>query len=507
MKYIVALDQGTTSSRAVVFDEAANLIAAQNIEFEQLYPNPGWVEHRPSDILNSQVEALKAAVQKSGVDVKDIAAIGITNQRETTIVWDKASGKPIANAIVWQCRRTAPLVAEICNTEDICADVCARTGLHPDAYFSASKIRWILDNVAGAKARAEAGELAFGTVDSWLIWNLTGATAGAGAVHATDRTNASRTMLYNIHEAAWDDTLLSLFDVPRAMMPEVLPSSALFGRVASGPLAGVPICGVAGDQQSALFGQCCFESGQAKNTYGTGCFLLMHTGEDARVSTHNLVTTIAATAPAAAFTPADKVEDALEGSVFIAGALVKWMVEELGILESPAASAAVAMSVEDTEGVYVVPAFTGLGAPYWDADARGAILGLTRGAGRAHIVRAGLEALAYQVADLVSAMEADAGRKLDVLNVDGGASANNFIMQFQADLLDTLVRRPRCTETTALGAAYLAGLFAGFWQSTDELKGLRASDTLFRAAITPEERQEKLAGWHKAVARVRTQGE
>ena len=505
-KYVIALDQGTTSSRTVLINARGEIVDMAQRTFPQIYPHPGWVEHDPADILNSQMVTLEEIIQRNNLSVREVAAIGITNQRETTMIWDRATGKPVANAIVWQCRRTAPLVAEICNTEDICADVCARTGLHPDAYFSASKIRWILDNTPGARERAEAGELAFGTVDAWLIWNLTGATASAGAVHATDRTNASRTMLYNIHEAAWDPTLLDLFGVPEGLLPKVLPSSALFGRVASGPLAGVPICGVAGDQQAALFGQCCFESGQAKNTYGTGCFLLMHTGTDAKTSTNNLVTTIAATAPESAFIPSDKVEYALEVSVFIAGALVNWMVEELQILETPAASAAVAMSVEDSNGVYVVPAFTGLGAPYWDAEARGAILGLTRGASRAHIVRAGLEALAYQVYDLVSAMQADAGCKLDVLNVDGGASANNFILQFQADLLDTLVRRPQCTETTALGAAYLAGLFAGFWQSTDELKGLRASDTLFRCRITDAERDEKLAGWHEAVARVRTQG-
>ena len=505
-KYVIALDQGTTSSRTVLINSRGEIVDMAQRTFPQIYPHPGWVEHDPAEILGSQMVTLEEIIARNNLTARDVAAVGITNQRETTMVWDRATGRPVANAIVWQCRRTAALVEEICSTEEVRAEVAARTGLHPDAYFSASKIRWILDETPGARERAEAGELAFGTVDAWLIWNLTGGTAAAGAVHATDRTNASRTMLYNIHEAAWDPVLLELFGIPKALLPAVLPSAALFGRVASGPLAGVPICGVAGDQQSALFGQCCFEAGQAKNTYGTGCFLLMHTGTDARVSTHNLVTTIAATAPADTFTASDKVEYALEGSVFIAGALVKWMVEELGILESPGASAAVAMGVEDTNGVYVVPAFTGLGAPYWDADARGAIVGLTRGAGRAHIVRAGLEALAFQVYDLVEAMQADAERKIDVMNVDGGASANNFIMQFQADLLDTLVRRPQCTETTALGAAYLAGLFTGFWQDTDELKRLRASDTLFRAGIGQEAREAKLAGWHDAVARVRTHG-
>ncbi|MBR2790221.1 MAG: glycerol kinase, partial [Eggerthellaceae bacterium] len=347
-KYVIALDQGTTSSRIVLINAHGEIVDMAQRTFPQIYPHPGWVEHDPADILNSQMVTLEEIVQRNNLSVRDVAAIGITNQRETTMIWDRTSGKPVANAIVWQCRRTAPLVAEICSTEEICADVCARTGLHPDAYFSASKIRWILDNTPGARERAEAGELAFGTVDSWLIWNLTGATATAGAVHATDRTNASRTMLYNIHEAAWDPTLLALFDVPEGLLPKVLPSSALFGRVASGPLAGVPICGVAGDQQAALFGQCCFDAGQAKNTYGTGCFLLMHTGTDAKTSTNNLVTTIAATAPESAFIPSDKVEYALEGSVFIAGALVKWMVEELQILENPPASAAVAMSVEDS---------------------------------------------------------------------------------------------------------------------------------------------------------------
>ncbi len=502
-RYVIALDQGTTSSRAVLIDHDGRIADIAQRTFPQIYPHPGWVEHDPAEILSSQMVTLEELISRNNLGAHNVAAIGITNQRETTVVWDKESGKPVANAIVWQCRRTAALVDEICNTEEIRADVCARTGLHPDAYFSAGKIRWILDETPGARERAQAGELAFGTVDSWLIWNLTGARAEYGAVHATDRTNASRTMLYNIHTAQWDPVLLELFGVPEAMLPTVLPSSALYGRVASGPLAGVPICGVAGDQQSALFGQCCFEPGQAKNTYGTGCFLLMHTGEEAKTSANNLVTTIAASAPVVPFEANSKVEYALEGSVFVAGALVKWLVEELGILESPTASAAVAMSVEDTNGVYVVPAFTGLGAPYWDAEARGAILGLTRGAGRAHIVRASLEALAYQVADLVHAMQADACRPIDVLNVDGGAAANNFILQFQADLLDTLIRRPQCTETTALGAAYLAGLFVGYWQDTAELKNLRSSDTLFRSAIEDSEREEKLVGWHEAVARVR----
>ncbi len=507
MSYVIALDQGTSSSRAVLVAQDGTIQDIAQRPFPQIYPHPGWVEHDPAEILNSQMATLEELISRNNLSVHNVAAIGITNQRETTVVWERESGKPVANAIVWQCRRTAPLVEEICPTEEICADVQARTGLRPDAYFSASKIRWILDHTPGAAKRAEAGELAFGTVDSWLIWNLTGGVAQHGAVHATDRTNASRTMLYNIHEAAWDPVLLDLFGVPGAMMPQVLPSSALYGYVASGPLAGVPICGVAGDQQSALFGQCCFEAGQAKNTYGTGCFLLMHTGTEARASASNLVTTIAASAPLGPFSAQEQTEYALEGSVFVAGALIKWLVEDLGILESPGASAAVALSVEDTNGVYVVPAFTGLGAPYWDADARGAILGLTRGTSRAHIVRAALEALAYQVTDLVDAMQADAGHPIDVLNVDGGASANNFMLQFQADMLNTLVRRPQCTETTALGAAYLAGLFVGFWQNTDELKSLRTSDTLFRATIDQQERNAKLAGWHTAVTRVRSQVE
>ena len=491
--YILALDQGTTSSRAIVFDRLGDIVSKAQYPFRQLYPQAGWVEHDPMEIWETERRA--AAQAAEGLEA-DIAGIGVTNQRETTILWDKTTGRPVYNAIVWQCRRTADMVESLCGDAEVARQITDRTGLVPDPYFSATKIRWILDNVEGARAAAEAGRLAFGTVDSWLIWTLT-----YGAVHATDVTNASRTMLYNIHEGCWDPWLLDLFGIPASMMPEVRPSASRFGETSNPGLAqGIPICGVAGDQQAALFGQRCFAPGHAKNTYGTGCFLLMHTGHEACRSHNGLITTIAASAPQTKGT-----EYALEGSVFMAGALIQWLRDELGLIGSAAESEELARSVPDTEGVYIVPAFTGLGAPYWDAGARGAIYGLTRGAGRAHLVRAALEALAYQVLDLVVAMEDDAGITMTTLNVDGGASANDFLMQFQADVMDRIISRPRNREATAMGAAFLAGLTTGFWRDTDELKRIGGASDVFSAKMDAAHRRKLIAGWHEAVARTRTQ--
>ena len=492
-KYVIALDQGTTSSRAALIDRAGRMVDVVQRPFQQIFPQPGWVEHNPQEILFSQLGSCTELIARHGLAAADVAAIGIDNQRETTIVWDPATGAPVCNAIVWQCRRTAEMVERICGAPEVREMVRAKTGLLPDAYFSASKIAWILENVPGARERAEEGELLFGTVDTWLIWVLTG-----GLVHATDPTNASRTMLYNIHEGRWDEELLALFGIPASMMPEVRPSSGIFGETSyPGLPAGIPIMGVAGDQQAALFGQCCFAPGEAKNTYGTGCFMLLNTGSEARTSEHGLVTTIAAAPPDAPAT-----QYALEGSVFVAGALIQWLRDELGIVRTAAETEALARSVPDTGGVYIVPAFTGLGAPWWKPDARGAILGLTRGTSRAHIARAALEALAYQISDLADAMAADAGGTLDVLNVDGGASANDFLMQFQADLLGRELRRPANTETTSLGAAFLAGLYTSFWGGTDELRGLREADDVFRRTMDPARVDALLAGWHDAVRRV-----
>ena len=491
-RFVIALDQGTTSSRAVLVDHDAQMVDFVQRPFTQIYPQPGWVEHNPQEILFSQLGSLTELLARHNLSEKDIAGIGIDNQRETTIVWDPATGQPIANAVVWQCRRTADLVQRLCGDPSVAKMVRAKTGLLPDAYFSASKIAWLLDNTPGARERAEAGELLFGTVDTYLIWVLTG-----GLVHATDPTNASRTMLYNIHEGVWDDELLELFGVPRSMMPEVRPSSGSFGETSyPGVPAGIPICGVAGDQQASLFGQCCFAPGQAKNTYGTGCFLLMHTGNKAVDSANQLVTTIAASAPDIGHT-----EYALEGSVFVGGAVMQWVRDELGLIHTAAESEALAATVPNTGGVYVVPAFTGLGAPWWEADARGTICGITRGTNRAHLVRAALESIAYQVSDLVHAMEADAGRPIDVLNVDGGASANDLLMQFQADILNRELHRPQNIETTALGAAYLAGLGCGFWKDTEELVAMRANDDVFTATMEREQAEELLYGWAKAVKR------
>ena len=493
-RYIVTLDQGTTSSRAMLIDKKARVRGVVQRPFAQIYPQPGWVEHDPQEILASQLGSLTELLVSRNLTADDIDSIGITNQRETTVIWNRETGQPVCNAIVWQCRRTADVVDRICDTPEIRKEVQARTGLLPDPYYSASKIRWILDFVPGARQAAERGELAFGTIDCWLIWTLT-----HGRVHATDATNASRTMLYNIHEGCWDPWLLELFDIPAALLPEVRPSASVYGVTTHPAIpAGIPLCGVAGDQQAALFGQCCFSPGQAKNTYGTGCFLLMNTGTAPAKSTHNLSTTIAASAPGVAHT-----EYALEGSVFMAGALMQWLRDELGLISDVAETEAIARSVENTNGVYVVPAFTGLGAPYWDAQARGAIVGLTRGANRAHIVRAALEALAYQTSDLVVAMEADSGVPLSCLSVDGGAAANDFLMQFQSDILERELRRPANTETTALGAAFLAGLTTGFWKDLDAIRALRTADTIFRPTMDHDTGMKLLRGWHQAVRRTR----
>ena len=487
-KYVIALDQGTTSSRAMLIDRAGRPVASVQRPFPQIYPQPGWVEHDPQDILSSQLGALTELIMSANVDTAEIDSIGITNQRETTIVWDRATGEPIMNAIVWQCRRTAPMVEAIASDPATAAEITARTGLVPDAYFSASKLAWILGEVPGARARAEAGELCFGTVDSWLIWKLTD-----GAVHATDVTNASRTMLYNIHERRWDPFLLKLFGIPEAILPEVRPSSGNFGVTANpGLVQGIPICGVAGDQQAALFGQTCFEPGEAKNTYGTGCFMLMNTGEKPVFSKNGLVTTIA-------WGLDGKVTYALEGSIFVAGAAIQWLRDELKVIDSSEDSEYMANKVSDTHGCYVVPAFTGLGAPHWDQYARGTIVGITRGVNKYHIIRATLESIAYQVNDVLNAMKADSGINLAALKVDGGASANNFLMQTQADIINAPVNRPCCVETTAMGAAYLAGLAVGYWSSKEEVRHNWSIDQKFYPSITEETREQKIKGWNKAV--------
>ncbi len=492
-KYILALDQGTTSSRAILFDHDGNPVGIAQHPFRQIYPKPGWVEHDPLEIASSQLGVMTEVLVSTGASPDEIDSIGITNQRETTIVWDRETGAPIGNAIVWQCRRTTEIVEELCAAPGVRERIRRKTGLIPDAYFSASKIKWLLDNTPGAREAAQAGKLAFGTVDTWLIWQLTG-----GAVHATDVTNASRTMLFDIHTGAWDEELLNLFSIPASMLPEVRPSSGDFGVTARAGLpAGIPIRGVAGDQQAALFGQCCFTPGRAKNTYGTGGFMLLHTGHDAVMSENGLVTTIAASAPGS-----EGLEYALEGSIFVCGAVVQWLRDELGIIDSSAETESLARSVPDTAGVVVVPAFTGLGAPYWDAEARGAIFGLTRGANRAHIARAALESMAYQVADVARTMEKDSGRQIEQLNVDGGASANDFLMQFQADILNAQLNRPKVLESTGLGAAFLAGLSTGFWRDTAELRALRERDDHFLPQMIDPERMAKLSTWHAAVEKV-----
>ena len=486
-KYIMALDQGTTSSRCILFDKEGNICSMAQKEFTQIYPKPGWVEHNPREIWASQLAVATEAMANMSVSAQDVAAIGITNQRETTIVWDKTTGQPVYHAIVWQCRRTAEVIDELKERgyEDI---IRKKTGLIPDAYFSASKIAWILEHVEGARQKAEAGELLFGTVDSWLIWNLT-----KGAVHVTDYTNASRTMLFNIHELCWDEELLELFSIPRSMLPDVKPSGYVYGKTDAGVLGGeIPIAGAAGDQQAALFGQCCFMPGQVKNTYGTGCFLLMHTGDAAITSGHGLLTTIAAGT-------SEKVEYALEGSVFVAGVAVQWLRDSMRMIRDSGQSEGYAKKVSDTNGVYVVPAFAGMGAPYWNPYARGTIVGITRGCEKEHFIRATLESIAYQSVDVIKAMQEDAGVPLHDLKVDGGASANDFLMQFQADIAGHSVYRPSCIETTALGAAYLAGLAVGYWKDKEEICANWKLGKRFDAAMEDGQRAELLKGWEKAV--------
>ena len=493
-KYVIALDQGTTSSRAIIFDKSGRSIGTSQKEFTQIYPEAGWVEHDPYEIWASQSSVLTEVIAKTGIKNDEIAALGITNQRETTIVWDKNTGEPVYNAIVWQCRRTAGICDDLKKREGLEEYVKYNTGLVVDAYFSGTKIKWILDNVEGARERAEKGDLLFGTVDSWIIWKLTN-----GKVHVTDYTNASRTMLFNIRDLKWDERMMEELGVPASMLPEVRNSSEVYGEVNLGGVAGsgghrIPIAGIAGDQQAALFGQACFNAGDAKNTYGTGCFLLMHTGEKAVESKNGLLTTIA-------IGMNGKVEYALEGSVFVGGASIQWLRDELKLITDAADTEYFANKVEDSNGVYVVPAFVGLGSPYWDMYARGTIVGLTRGANRNHIIRATLESIAYQSRDLIDAMKEDSGIDLAKLKVDGGAVANNFLMQFQSDILGTDVQRPEITETTALGAAYLAGLAVGFWKDKSEIAQAWRVNREFTPKIQEEERTKLYKGWKKAVER------
>lgn len=489
MKHILALDQGTTSSRAIVFDHRGRIVAAAQKEFRQIFPQPGWVEHDAQEIWNTQLTVAKQALRKAGITAKNIAAIGITNQRETTVVWERATGKPICNAIVWQDRRTAPACDRL-KARGLAPMIRRKTGLVVDAYFSTTKLQWILNHVPGAKARAQAGELAFGTIDSWLMWNLT-----QGRCHVTDPSNASRTMLFNIHTGKWDDELLRLFSVPRAMLPDVCSSSEVYGE--TNLLGGaIPIAGIAGDQQAALFGQVCTRPGMVKNTYGTGCFMLMHTGGKPIASKNNLLTTVA-------WRLGNRTEYALEGSIFIAGAVVQWLRDGLGIIKSSGEIEALAAQVPDTGGEHLVPALAGLGAPHWDAAARGLIIGLTRGTTRTHIARAALEGIAYQVADVLHAMENDAGIRLKELRVNGGACANNLLMQFQADLLGVPVVRPRVAETTSLGAAYLAGLGVGFWKDQKEIAAHWETNRRFIPTTKPAARKQLLADWSRALARAK----
>ena len=488
-QYIMALDAGTTSNRCILFDQEGRVRAAAQKEFPQIFPKPGWVEHDAREIWATQLGVAVEAMGKIGATAADITAIGITNQRETTVVWDRATGEPVYNAIVWQCRRTSAYCDEL-KARGYAEAIRRKTGLVVDAYFSGPKIRWILDNVPGARRRAEAGELLFGTVETWLIWLLTG-----GRVHVTDYSNASRTMLFNINTLDWDEELLDLMDIPRSMLPTPVPSSQVYGETDPGFFGrSIPIAGAAGDQQAALFGQACFTPGQAKNTYGTGCFLLMNTGDKPVFSSSGLVTTVA-------WSLGNRVSYALEGSIFVAGAAIQWLRDEMRLIDSAADSEYHAGKVADTAGCYVVPAFTGLGAPYWDQYARGAIVGLTRGVNKNHIIRATLESIAYQVSDVLEAMRADSGIALTSLKVDGGASSNNVLMQLQADILQVTVHRPVCVETTALGAAYLAGLAVGYWSSQEEIARNWAVDRTFLPAITTQERDKKLQGWKRAVTR------
>ena len=486
-KYILALDQGTTSSRCILFDKQGNICSMAQKEFEQIYPHAGWVEHDPMEIWASQLSVATEAISKIGATGENIEGIGITNQRETTIVWNRHTGEPVYNAIVWQCRRTAERIKDM--IKNGWSDYIQKTtGLVPDAYFSASKIAWILDNVEGARKKAEAGDLLFGTIDTWLIWNLT-----KGSVHVTDYTNASRTMMFDIHNLCWDEKILAYFGIPKSMLAKVCPSSSVYGYTDSGILGcKIPIAGAAGDQQAALFGQCCFSEGEVKNTYGTGCFLLMNTGEQAVNSRNGLLTTIAASFE-------NNVQYALEGSIFVAGAGVQWMRDEMDLFRDASETEKYADSVEDTNGVYVVPAFTGLGAPYWNPYARGTIVGLTRGCKKEHFVRAVLEAMAYQTYDILKIMEKESSVDIVSLKVDGGASKNNFLMQFQADVLDVNVLRPECVETTALGAAYLAGLAVGYWKDLEDIRNNWALSRSFEADMPQELRKQKLDGWERAI--------
>lgn len=489
-KYVLALDQGTTSSRSILFDQNSNIVAVAQREFTQIFPKPGWVEHNANEIWSTQIGTIAEVIANAGIEPSEIAAIGITNQRETTVVWEKSTGKPVYNAIVWQSRQTM----------DICNDIKAKglsdtfrqkTGLVVDAYFSGTKVKWILDNVEGTRAKAEAGELLFGTMDTWLVWKLTG-----GKVHVTDYSNASRTLMYNIRDLKWDDELLEILTVPKSMLPEVKPSSEVYGLTTPTVLQGaeIPIAGIAGDQQAALFGQTCFKPGMAKNTYGTGCFMLMNTGSELYTSKNGLLTTIA-------WGIEGKVEYALEGSIFVAGSAVQWLRDGLKVIESAPDSEYYARKVKDSEGVYVVPAFVGLGAPYWDMKARGAIFGLTRGTSKSHIIRATLDSMAYQTKDVLGAMQADSGIRLQALKVDGGAVANNLLMQFQSDLLGVPVDRPQVVETTALGAAYLAGLAVGVWNSKEDLISNWQLNRRFEPTMDEETRAKLYAGWQKAVKR------
>ena len=488
MKYIIALDQGTTSSRAVIFDEQGRIAGSHGIEFRQIYPKPGWVEHDPSDILNSQITALKHAVESSGISVDDIAAIGITNQRETTLIWDRKTGETLSNAIVWQCRRTAPIVERL-KKDGLSSVITNRTGLIPDAYFSGTKLEWFLENVQGARALAERGDLCFGTVDSYLTFMLTREKR-----HVTDMTNASRTMLFNIFDKAWDDELLRMMDIPASVLPEVVDSSGVVGMLDKSILGReIPVAALAGDQHAALFGQGCFMPGDCKNTYGTGCFVLMNTGHAPVRSPSGLLTTVG-------WSIDGNVTYALEGSVFVAGAVVQWLRDELGIIKTAAETAELAASVADSAGVYFVPAFTGLGAPHWDMYSRGTIVGLTRGSGRAHIVRAALEAIAYQSADVALAMQNDSGISMPVMRVDGGASANDFLMQFQADILNASVVRPGIIESTALGAAMLAGRAVGVWTDS-QLRSLQSASREFRPIMDGAQRERLTLQWHRAIER------
>ncbi len=490
-KYVLALDQGTTSSRAIIFDKKGNIVGKAQNEFEQIYPQAGWVEHDPLAILYSQFQAVSSCILSSGVNPCDIAGIGITNQRETTILWDRQTGKPVYNAIVWQCRRTAELCEEL-KAQGLEDYIKEKTGLLIDAYFSATKIKWILDNVAGARELAEQGRLLFGTVETWIIWNLTG-----GSVHVTDYSNASRTMLFDVDKLCWDEYLCEKLGIPMSILPEPAPSSKIYGRVAKGILGlefleGIPICGAVGDQPAALFGQCCFEPGQAKNTYGTGCFLLMNTGEKRVKSKNNLLTGVA-------WGIGNKVEYAIEGSAFNAGSVIKWLRDEVHLIDNARRCDELAESVPDANGIYFVPAFTGLGAPYWDMYARGCIVGLTRGVNRAHIARSVLEAITYQMTDLLEAMKSDSGIDFTELRVDGGASVSDIMLQIQADMIRCSVNRPKTVETTALGAAYLAGLAVGFWKDKEEIQNNRAVERVFTPQMSQERRDELYSGWKKAV--------